>query len=430
MGVTIRYATAKIVSKGAVNYRDRVSGHGALGGNSAIERGVGNSGERPPGVAGDGFPTCGLARMVWRWADSMSGEPLTRTGSTPLPRELRDLEHWLELAYDRRLTDGLPVLPPTRAVVDQLVAGSGRAAQESLGEVPPRGGGATVEVIAANAAMAGCTPDFMPALLAAVEAVLDPHFNLNGVQVTTHGCWPLLIVSGPLVEHLGMATAESVFNGGGSRASAALGRALRLVLWNVGGAHPGEPVKEVFGHPGRYAYCAAEHRETPWSALHESRGLGRDESAVTVFACESPHSVAFWGVGSDPEDRLGAVADSMHPRGSNNTHTMGEILVAFSPSEARHLQGHGYTRERVRERLFELSKCRVGAIRSRAGDAPVHYEWWPEEIDQADDEARVPIVDGPEAIHLMVAGADSIPWAAVCPGWGHLGGFAVTRAVR
>jgi len=349
---------------------------------------------------------------------------------TPLPRGLRDLDAWVELAYAEGLTDGLPVLPPTRRAVDQLVAASGRLADECLGGIPPRGGLATVEVVAANAVMAGCPPECMPVLLAAIEALLEPRFNLNGVQVTTHGCWPLLIVSGPIVEQLGMATAESVFSGGGSRASATLGRALRLVLWNAGGAFPGEPVKEVFGHPGRYAYCVAEHRVHPWSSLHESRGLARESSAVTVFACEAPHSVAFWGVGADPEERLASVADAMRTRGSNNTHTMGELLVAFSPSETRHLHASGYSRERVQERLFELSKRRVGEIRSRAADAPATYEWWPASVDQSNDDALVPIVESPEAIHLIVAGADSIPWAAVCPGWGHLGGFAITRAVR
>ncbi|MAG34061.1 MAG: hypothetical protein CL908_24540 [Deltaproteobacteria bacterium] len=347
-----------------------------------------------------------------------------------LPKEVRDLDQWVELSHSAGLTDGLPVLPPTRQAVDELVLGARRSASERLGEIPPRGGTATVEVVAANAAMAGCLPEHMPVLIAAVGALLDRRFNLNGVQVTTHGCWPLLMVSGPVVRALGMATEESIFNGGGSRASASLGRALRLLLWNVGGAHPGESVKEVFGHPGRYAYCIAEREEHPWTALHEVRGLLREESAVTVFACESPHSVAFWGLGGDPEERLLSVADTMHPRGSNNTHTMGEVLVAFSPSEVRHLHARGYSRERVQERLFELSKRRVGEIRSRARDAPATYEWWPDSIDQSDDDALVPIVDGPEAIHLIVAGADSIPWAAVCPGWGHIGGYAVTRIVE
>ncbi|MCG8589459.1 MAG: hypothetical protein MJE66_09230 [Proteobacteria bacterium] len=346
-----------------------------------------------------------------------------------LPREVRDLDAWIELSYSARLTDGLPVLPPTREAVARLVAGSGRSASETLGKVLPRGGLATIEVVAANAAMAGCTPECMPVLVAAVEALLDPHFNLNGVQTTTHGCWPLLIVSGPVVEVLGMATEESLFSGGGSRASATLGRALRLVLWNAGGAHPGQPVKEVFGHPGRYAYCIAERPDHAWTPFHQARGHRAEESAVTVFACESPHSVAFWGVGADPEERLLSVADTMRPRGSNNTHTLGELLVAFNPAEVRHLHARGYGRERVQQRLFELSKRRLGEIRSRSDDAPKTYEWWPEEIDQSDDDALVPIVNGPESIHLIVAGADSIPWAAVCPGWGHTGGYAVTRTV-
>ena len=347
-----------------------------------------------------------------------------------LPEEVADLDAWIELSFAEGLTDGLPVLPPTREAVDRLVAGSGRTASHGLGSIPPRGGIASVEVLAANAAMAGCTPAHMPVLEAAVTALLEPRFNLNGVQVTTHGCWPLLVVSGAIVDELGMATAESVFSGGGSRTSACLGRALRLLLWNVGGAHPGQPVKEVFGHPGRYAYCVAERSEQPWTSLHAARGLPEDASAVTVFACESPHSVAYWGLGADPEERLRQVADTMHPRGSNNTHTMGEILVAFSPSEVRHLDAHGYSRARVQERLFELSKRRIGEIRSRAPDAPQTYEWWPGDVDQDDDDALVPIVAGPEAIHLVVTGADSIPWAAVCPGWGHLGGFAVSRAIE
>ncbi len=349
--------------------------------------------------------------------------------SEPLPSRVPDLESWIEQSYRHRLTDGLPVLPPTREAVARLLDGCGRAPDEVVGEIPPREGVATLEVIAANAAMAGCTPGCMPVLIAALEAMLEPRFNLNGVQTTTHSCWPLLIVSGPVVDALGMATGESVFGGGGSRASATLGRALRLLLWNVGGAHPGEPVKEVFGHPGRYAYCVAERRDHPWTALHEARGLSREESAVTVFACEAPHSAAFWGVGRDPEERLALVADTMHPRGSNNTHTGGECLVAFNPAEVRHLHAHGYTRERVQERLFELSKRRLGEIRPRSKDGPRVYEWWPDWIDQADEDARVPIVEAPESIHLVVTGADSIPWAAVCPGWGHLGGFAVTRSI-
>lgn len=341
-----------------------------------------------------------------------------------------DLAKWPELSYELGLTDGLPVHPPLRAVVDDLVEATGRDPGDIVATIPPRDGVATVEVVAANAAMAGARPAEMPVIVAALEAMTDPRFNLRGVQCTTHGCWPLTIVSGPAAHQLGMATAESVFSGGGSRASVAIGRAVRLVLWNVGGSLPGEPVKEVFGHPGRFAFAVAESSDTPWEPFHHSRGIDAS-SAVTVFACESPHSVAMWGCDDDPEHRLDQVADVMRAKGTNNTHTMGEVLVCFSPSEARHLAACGLSRADVQAELFRLARRRIGDLRPRGplrpDPSPEHwYSWWPEWVDQSDDDTLVPVVERPDDIHVMVCGADSIPWAAVLPGWGHLGGFAVS----
>ncbi len=340
---------------------------------------------------------------------------------------------WTELSYRLGLTDGLPTFAPDRAIVDALVAATGREAHAEIGLVPPRNGIATVEAVAANAAMAGCLPEHMPVVVAAIEAMLDERFNLRGVACTTHGCWPLVIVSGPAVGRLGMATTESVFSGGGARANVAIGRAVKLVLWNLGGARPGDPVKEVFGHPGRLAFCIAEEPDnTPWPSM---AGAGAGRSAVLVFACESPQSVSFWGVGDDPEQRLGQVADHLAGLGNNNAHTMGEALVVFSPSEARHLARHGFDRTAVQDTLFRLARRRLGDLRPRSPRRPDNdprwwYEWWPAWVDQSSDDTLVPCVERPEAIHVMVSGADSIPWAVVCPGWGHLGGYAVTREIE
>jgi hypothetical protein len=347
--------------------------------------------------------------------------------------DVDDLTAWPELSYALGLTDGLPVHPPLRSTVDALVEGSGRAAGDVVAVVPPRDGTATVEVVAANAAMAGALPSHMPVVCAALEAMSEPAFNLRGVQCTTHGCWPLTIVSGPDAHALGMATAESVFSGGGSRASLAIGRAVRLVLWNVGGSVPGEPVKEVFGQPGRLAFAVAESVDTPWEPFHVGRGV-EAASAVTVFACESPHSVAMWGCDDEPANRLEQVADAMRIKGSNNSHTMGEVLVCLTPSEARHLAGRGLTRRDVQEELFARARRRIGDLRPRGPLRPdtseAHwYTWWPDWIDQSADDTLVPVVERPEDIHVLVCGADSIPWAAVLPGWGHLGGFAVTKAL-
>jgi hypothetical protein len=349
-----------------------------------------------------------------------------------------DPGEWPELSYRLALTDGLPTFPPERVVVDRLVARSGLAPDLPVGAVPPSGRLATVEVVAANAAMAGCLPEHLPVVVTALRAMLEPRFNLAGVVTTTHPCWPLVIVSGRAVAELAMATAESVFNGGGARANVAIGRAVRLVLWNVGGGHPRRPVQEVFGHPGRFAFTLAETPTSPWPPFHLSRGV-EAASAVTVFACEGPQSAAHWGVTTTGNPQVGRqwlelYADQMRARGNSNTHTMGEILLVITPSVARTLAAEGWTRESVQEFLWQRARRRLGDIRLTADGGPAvgpgdRYEWWPASVDQTDPEARVPVAWSPGDIHVVVAGADSIPWGAVCPSWGHLGGFAVTRAL-
>ncbi len=351
-----------------------------------------------------------------------------------------DPNEWPELSYRLRLTDGLPTFPPERSVVDALVEGAGLPGDRVIGEIPPRRQEATVEAIAANAAMAGCRPEHMPVVLRALEAMLDPRFNLAGVVTTTHPCWPLALVSGPIVRQLEMATGESVWNGGGARANLAIGRAIRLAIWNLGGAYPREPVQEIMGHPGRMAFCLPEEPDnTPWPRFHEDRGLDRDESAVTVFACESPQIANLWGVATPDDGPVGErwlelVADQMRARGNSNTHTMGEMLVVFSPSMARQLAGEGFTRGRVQEFLWQNARRRIGDIRVEADGRPAvsaaaRYDWWPDWVDQEDPETRVPVTASPDAIHVVVSGADSIPCASVCPSWGHLGGFAITRSL-
>lgn len=368
--------------------------------------------------------------------DGPSSTATTKPGAQPVfPAALDDLADWPELAHELGLTDGLPIYAPLRATVDALIDAAGRPAEDVVAVIAPRDGQATVEAVAANAAMAGARPEHMPVILAALDAMSAPEHNLRGLLVTTHPCWPLVIVSGDEVAQLDMATGEGVFNGGGSRASVAIGRAIKLVMWNVGGALPGEPVKEVFGHPGRLGgYCIAESQDSPWEPLHRARGL-EQPSGVTVFACESPISVAMWGCDDEPHTRLAQAADALTLRGSNNMHTMGEVLVAMTPNEARHLASRGYSRTDVQEELFELARRPLGEIRPRSAARPDNaaehwYSWWPEWVDQSSDDTLVPVVENANDIHIVVTGADSIPWMVVCHGWGHLGGLAVTRPIH
>ena len=175
-----------------------------------------------------------------------------------LPRivEAEDLEAAVELCYREGWTDGLAVIPATAAPVQRIIDYLGMEADRVIGIVPPRRGIATVEKIAVNCVMAGCLPEYVPIVIAALQAMLEPEFNLEGVQTTTNPCAPLVIVSGPAVRKLGFNTKDCAL-GHGSRANASIGRAVRLILWNIGGGYPGSPCRTTHGHPGYYSYCIA-----------------------------------------------------------------------------------------------------------------------------------------------------------------------------
>ena len=206
--------------------------------------------------------------------------------------EFHSLEDAVEFIYAQGWTDGLPIVPPTSLAIQRMLDYLGRDSEEVVGVVPPKNGAATIEKIAINCVMAGCRPEYGPVVIAALEAMLEPAFNLYGVQGTTHCCAPLVIVSGPVVKELEFNYRENVF-GGGSRANATVGRAIRLILWNIGSGYPGKVDMATLGHPGKYTYCIAEDPEqNPWEPLHVERGLEAGESGVTVLACESPPS--YW----------------------------------------------------------------------------------------------------------------------------------------
>lgn len=330
----------------------------------------------------------------------------------------------VDYIYERGWTDGLPFLLPTPERVGSLLDGTTRSPTEILGAVPPRRGIATVESVAINAAMAGCLPEYMPVVLAAVEALLNPTFNLNGVQATTHINVPLVIVSGPVVEQLKFNSKLGVF-GGGNRANAAVGRAVRLVLLNAGGGSPLQLDRATFGHPGKYTYCIAEDADaSPWAPLHTTLAdaPGPDDSAVTVFACEAPHNIVDTH-NSTAEGLLRMIALSMTKIGSSSVLKGGQCLLVLGPERARKLKEAGWTRSDVQNYLFEHARVSVGTL--RRVNSPRSTPKW---VDWEDPEAPAVIYEAPEDIHVMVAGGPG-PHSVWCPGWGINGGYAVTRPV-
>src|SRR2546425_1990896 len=197
----------------------------------------------------------------------------------------------IEELFARGVTDGLPVVPPTAERVGATVAASGRGGDELIGLVAPANGRATVERVAVNAVMAGCRPEYIPVVIAAVSAICDPEVSLVGVSGTTDAGTPLVLVNGPIRRALEVNCAGSVVRAG-FRANATIGRAVRLVWVNVGGARPGVISMSTFGQPGRYSYCIGEHEEaSPWEPLSVEHGFAAADSTVAVLAAEAPQIV-------------------------------------------------------------------------------------------------------------------------------------------
>jgi hypothetical protein len=315
------------------------------------------------------------------------------------------------LYRERGWTDGLPIVPPTIGRVDEMVAEGALERHAVLGEVEPLGGAATVEKIAANAVMAGCEPAHFPVVLAAVQALLDPAFNLRGVQTTDENVAPLLVVNGPLAARLGINAGWGAL-GPGWPANAAIGRAAHLVMHNLGGGWPGAVSFAGLGQPGRYTLCLAERDDSPWPPLHVEQGYRADQSTVTLLRAETVINVT--GGLDELASVMGSAASLfgiLHG---------GKPTVILSPFTARRLAGLGWTRDRVRRELFARGRLPADTWRRSWIHATVRASDWPDWAVAAAATGAIPAVGEPDDITLVVAGAElPIPQHAYCPSWGH-----------
>ena len=337
----------------------------------------------------------------------------------------------VEFCYEQGWTDGLPVVPPTHEAIEQIINYLGRDPKEVVGIVTPRNGIATIEKIAINCVMAGCRVEYVPIVIAALEAMLEEPFNLNGVQTTTHCCAPLVIVSGSAVKRLAFNTAENAL-GHGSRANATIGRAVRLILWNIGGGLPGEPCKTTHGHPGYYSFCIAENQDAnPWEPLHVGRGFGAEETVVTVTAVEGPHSIGTGAGYSSSDDVLFVLADAIAVLGSNSV-TGGDMILALSPLVSQNLAGSGLSKQDVVRELMQQAMRPVHDMRRKRNIAEVSQHHWNKLADPDDDDALVPFIRKAENIVIFTTGGwgSGGGFASLFPGWGSHGGLTQSKAVR
>jgi hypothetical protein len=321
-----------------------------------------------------------------------------------LPSELEVDEREVYEEFVRRgWCDGLPFVPPTPERVRAMVAAGRMDPARSFGLMPPLWRECTVEKIAANTVMAGCLPEYFPVVLAAVQAMLDPAFNLYGVQATTHPVAPLLILNGPAAARIGMHAGSGCF-GPGFRPNATIGRAIRLVLMNVGGGWPGRHDMATQGSPAKFSFAIAEAEAvSPWAPLHVSRGFAAEQSVVTMFGGEAPHNVNDH-VGTSAAGILNNVADTATTLGSNVGwyFSQSQLLVVLGPEPAATLASDGFTREDVQRFVFEHARMPLGRL--KLGGMYGIHDWplWMQKVN--DDAAVLPLVPAVEDVYVMVAG--------------------------
>ena len=336
----------------------------------------------------------------------------------------------LEDLHQRGCTDGLPVVIPTAERVARMVLASGQAGDMVLGTMGPGHGVASIEKVAVAAVMAGCLPDYMPVVVAAVKAVIEPTFDLTEMQATTHCTAPLMIVNGPARHNCGPIVSGTGALGPGHRANATIGRALRLTMINIGKARPGSSDMALLGHPGKFTYCLAEDEEgSPFPPLHVSLGFDAEDSVVTIVGAEAPHSVIYAGDGDDPKGytvllELLALALA-NPPSNNASLTGGFATVVLNPEHSEILHKAGLTREDIARELYERSSLSDKTVKRLM---PV-FSGIP--ANTGEDPTRRMAFRSPEQILIIQAGGSGL-YSMVMPSWcaGAHGNSAVSVKVE
>jgi len=310
--------------------------------------------------------------------------------------------------------DPLPVIPPAVERVDRMLAATSLAPDEVIALMPPNYGAATVEKIAANAVMAGCKPEMMRVLIPLVRAVCDERFNIHSVQATTHFAAPLVIVNGPVRDELGFAGASNVFSNV-ARANSTLGRALQLILTNLGGARPGEIDMSTLGNPGKFSYCIAENQEeNPWEPLHVEMGFKPEQSTVSLFAAEPPHGVSEH-TARDGKQVLKAISRALATVWSYRVCAGFEAMVVLCPEHVKTLHRDGFTETTVRDFLYENTGIPLRHYEDGFGEGVPYVKLYKQATIDGEP-CYLKFLD-PSAIKLVVAGGTAGKFSAVIGSW-------------
>jgi hypothetical protein len=374
---------------------------------------------------GDGLPDqrpgCGSRTLDPGVADELA----VRFGGSKLRSrriDLGQLEDEMEAMFDRGWTDGLPVVPPTEARVLRMLEGTTRAPDEVVAVVPPDLVECTVEKVAVNAVMAGCKPEYLPVVLACVEAACTDTFNIHGLLATTYFSGPMVVVNGPVARAIGMNSGVNAL-GQGNRANATIGRALQLVVRNVGGGKPGGVDRATLGNPGKYTFCFAEDEEgSPWSPLSLERGFDDGASTVTLFAGEGPRGVVDQ-MSRTPESLVRSFAACLRTVAHPKAVMAFDAFVVVSPEHARVFAEGGWDKARLRDELTALLTLPGDELIRGAGGIA-------EGLPEGFAGASLPKF-APDGLWFVHAGGRAGLFSAIIGGWvnGDLGSRPVTREI-
>jgi hypothetical protein len=336
---------------------------------------------------------------------------------------LAQLEDEMEALYDHGFSDGLPLVPPTEKRVLAMLEGTSRKPDEAVAVVPPDLVECTVEKVAINAVMAGCRPEYLPVVLAAVEGACTDQFNMHGLLATTLSAGPVLIVNGPIRKRLNMNSGMNVL-GQGNRANATIGRALQLVVRNVGGGRPGEMDRAALGNPGKLGFCFAENEEdSPWQPLSVDLGseVGRD--TVTIFPGEGPRTIIDQ-LSREPESLARSFAATLRTLYHPKAIMAFDCVLVVAPEHARVFAEAGWDKAKLASRLHELTLIpSEELIRGANGMAegipgPVSVDALPK--------------FRPDGIHIVHSGGNAGLFSAAIAGWvgGNIGSQAILKEIH
>ncbi len=326
----------------------------------------------------------------------------------------------VEFCFQQGWTDGLPVIPPTEERVRTMLEAARLAPKQEIGFVAHRAVSITAEKVAINAVMAGCRPEYLPVVIAAVEGIADPRWSYHGPGTSTAGAAVLMIVNGPVARALEVNAGDNLF-GPGWRANLTIGRAVRLVMRNVCGSIPGTLDRGTVGHPGKLSYVIAENEaDSPWTPLHVERGFRADQSTVTIMAAEGPHQF-YNQLSSTAEGVLTTLADDM--RISGNVMGQPHYALVLAGEHMRTIAGDGWDKKRIRQFVWE---------RTQSSHAHLKQTQRMSGAIQPGDEAKLrPLVAAPDDILVVAAGGRAGAFSCYIPGWASAqSSQAVTKEVK